>query len=840
MALNVLDEKRKTLGTLKQSLHQFSAPAAAELIRRGEGGDVQCFACGHRCVVKPGRDGVCRVRFNEGGELKVPFGYVGPLACDPIEKKPFFHVLPGSDALTFGMLGCDYHCGYCFTPDTVILTDRGPMTFADAFASAPRHLDRPDSSVALPDGSLRAVAASGQLRAVRGIVRHPYAGRIAVVKPFYLPELRCTPGHSLYATTDPAIAPQKVQAQHLTADHYLAVPRRLPGFTAAAADGASSIDVAAVLAAHRVSHHVRWKLSPAHPEYVMSATAAGATSAEIATELGTSGSCVRHVRSKLAKRGDGPVDACTSGPVAAPDGTVRFPHERRPGLPASLPLSPDLATLLGFYCAEGCSVPSKSRPNSHVLNFSFSPAEGDLADSVRSLLDRTLGVTARLVRRPTTIGVVVGKSSAALLFSSLAGARAVAKRVPTEILCAPDPIASAFLDAYVRGDGHRYANGKVSVTTVSAHLAYGIAALALRLGHFASVYDTPMPPEGRVEGRAVRRAPHQYSVVWYDRAGAAPDAPCPSRRLVTTGDYHLVPLRSVSFADYDGDVYNMEVEEEHNYLANLMLVANCQNWVTSQMLRDPDAVGQPRPVTPRQLVDVAVQNKAPVVASSYNEPLITSEWAVAVFKEARARGLRCAYISNGNGTPEVLDFLRPHVEAYKVDLKTFNPRNYRQLGGVLENVMQTIQDLKQRGFWVEIVTLVVPGFSDDADDLKRMAGFLASVDPLMPWHMTAFHPDYKMTEGYRQTTVDDLMKIVEYGRQAGLRYLYPGNLPGQVGEWENTRCHHCETTLIRRWGFLVRENRTQASGNCPACHKPVPGIWGTSSGHGDGRVRAIL
>src|SRR4051794_17007480 len=266
----------------------------------------------------------------------------------------------------------------------------------------------------------------------------------------------------------------------------------------------------------------------------------------------------------------------------------------------------------------------------------------------------------------------------------------------------------------------------------------------------------------------------------------------------------------------------------------------CQNWVTSQMLRDPDAVAPPKVTTPRQLVDYAIQHGAPVVASSYNEPLITSEWAVDVFREAKSRGLRCAYISNGNGTPEVLDFIRPHVDAYKVDLKTFNPKNYRALGGVMENVLDTIRMLKARNFWVEIVTLVVPGFSDDPDDLKRMAEFIASIDPLMPWHMTAFHPDYKMTEGYRQTTAEDLMRVVEYGQQVGLRYMYPGNLPGEVGEWENTRCHHCGATVVKRFGFHVRECRVGADGLCPDCCKTIPGIWGKASGYGDGRVRPLI
>jgi pyruvate formate lyase activating enzyme len=251
----------------------------------------------------------------------------------------------------------------------------------------------------------------------------------------------------------------------------------------------------------------------------------------------------------------------------------------------------------------------------------------------------------------------------------------------------------------------------------------------------------------------------------------------------------------------------------------------CQNWVTSQMLRDADAVESPRPTTAMQLVDIAVQRGAPVLASSYNEPLITSEWAVAVFKEAVGRGLRCAYISNGNGTPEVLDFIRPYVSAYKVDLKSFDDHHYRQLGGVLENVINTIRMLKERDFWVEIVTLLIPGFNDNADELKRMADFLAGVDPLMPWHVTAFHPDYKMTEGYRRTTAEELLAGAEVGRSAGLQYIYPGNLSGQVGDWENTRCHHCRTTVIRRTGFRVTENRISRNGTCPSCHKALPGIW---------------
>lgn len=267
----------------------------------------------------------------------------------------------------------------------------------------------------------------------------------------------------------------------------------------------------------------------------------------------------------------------------------------------------------------------------------------------------------------------------------------------------------------------------------------------------------------------------------------------------------------------------------------------CQNWVTSQMLRDPTAIAPPREVSAERLVELAIEHGAKVIASSYNEPLITSEWAVAVFKHARVAELKCAYVSNGNATERVLDFLRPHAQAYKVDLKTFSDRNYRQLGGVLEHVTSTIRMLKERDFWVEIGTLIVPGFSDDEDDLKRMAGFLAEVDPLMPWHVTAFHPDYKFDEsaGFRQTTAGDLMRVVDIGVRAGLKYIYPGNIPGGVGEWENTRCHHCNETIIERRGFRVNRNKMSSDGTCPACKHAIPGIFEGNDALGAGRVRGV-
>jgi len=250
----------------------------------------------------------------------------------------------------------------------------------------------------------------------------------------------------------------------------------------------------------------------------------------------------------------------------------------------------------------------------------------------------------------------------------------------------------------------------------------------------------------------------------------------------------------------------------------------CQNWVTSQALRDPNAVSAPLEASPEALVQDALRQGAKVLVSTYNEPLITSEWAVAVFKEAKSAGLVTGFVSNGNGTPQVLEYLRPWVDLYKVDLKSFDDRHYHELGGRIGPILETIRSLHAMGFWVEIVTLLIPGFNDSDDELRRLTEFVAGVSPDIPWHVTAFHRDYKMTSP-EDTTADDLLRAAEIGKEAGLRYIYPGNLPGMVGDGENTYCRHCRELLIKRYGYLVEEYRITAQGCCPSCGSAVPGRW---------------
>ena len=250
----------------------------------------------------------------------------------------------------------------------------------------------------------------------------------------------------------------------------------------------------------------------------------------------------------------------------------------------------------------------------------------------------------------------------------------------------------------------------------------------------------------------------------------------------------------------------------------------CQNWVSSQALRDPAAIAPPRRATPEALVRQAVECGAEGIVSTYNEPLITAEWAVAVFEQARQAGLFTGFVSNGNATPEALEYLRPWVDLYKVDLKSFDDRRYRELGGRLEPILDSLRRIHAMGFWLEVVTLVVPGFNDSDGELRAIAGFLAGLSPDIPWHVTAFHRDYRM-DGPVNTRPEDLLRAARIGRDAGLRYVYAGNIPGAVGGLEDTLCPHCGERLIRRRGFRIIDYRLDAAGRCPACATPIPGRW---------------
>jgi pyruvate formate lyase activating enzyme len=250
----------------------------------------------------------------------------------------------------------------------------------------------------------------------------------------------------------------------------------------------------------------------------------------------------------------------------------------------------------------------------------------------------------------------------------------------------------------------------------------------------------------------------------------------------------------------------------------------CQNWTISQTHLDPHFFSSSMKTSPQNLVEQALIQDADVIVSTYNEPLIANEWNAAVFKEAKAAGLLTGYVSNGFASAEALEYLHPWLDLFKVDLKSFDDAHYRQLGGRLQPVLDAIHNLHKMGIWVEIVTLLVPGFNDSPTELTQMTEFLAGISVDIPWHVTAFHADYKMT-GVFNTTSGELFQAAQIGKRSGLRYVYAGNLPGRLQSWENTYCPGCGALLVERIGFHVQQYCLKESGSCPSCGIQIPGRW---------------
>ena len=246
----------------------------------------------------------------------------------------------------------------------------------------------------------------------------------------------------------------------------------------------------------------------------------------------------------------------------------------------------------------------------------------------------------------------------------------------------------------------------------------------------------------------------------------------------------------------------------------------CQNWDISQMVRERHLIlGET--ASPEQVVAATQKAGCRSIAYTYTEPTIFFEYAYDTAHLAHESGLANLYITNGYMTEEMLETFQPYLDAANVDLKAFRDETYRTyVGARLQPVLDTMKVMKRLGIWLEVTTLVIPGINDDDGELKDAADFVAKelgVDT--PWHISRFFPNYKMTD-VSPTPVERLYRAREIGLEAGLRYIYIGNLPGE----SNTVCHKCGQTLIRRLGYQILENRVQPGGHCPSCGTSVAGV----------------
>ena len=249
----------------------------------------------------------------------------------------------------------------------------------------------------------------------------------------------------------------------------------------------------------------------------------------------------------------------------------------------------------------------------------------------------------------------------------------------------------------------------------------------------------------------------------------------------------------------------------------------CQNADIAQMPIDFKGKIMGNAVTARQVVEDAAASGCRSIAYTYTEPTVFFEFAYDTAKMAHARGIRNVFVTNGYMTSEAIDMIKPYLDAANVDLKAFSDDYYKDLCGArLGHVQDTLRRLKAAGVFIEVTTLIVTGLNDDPAELQQLAEFIAhDLGTDTPWHISRFHPTYKLTDR-PATPVQTLARAREIGLQAGLKYVYTGNVPGDDGE--NTFCPGCGQKVIERWGFQVGALHI-TDGSCTYCGEKIDGIW---------------
>jgi pyruvate formate lyase activating enzyme len=249
----------------------------------------------------------------------------------------------------------------------------------------------------------------------------------------------------------------------------------------------------------------------------------------------------------------------------------------------------------------------------------------------------------------------------------------------------------------------------------------------------------------------------------------------------------------------------------------------CQNAEIAQMPSDHRGMIAGDACTPEEIVRDAAKTGCKSISYTYTEPTVYFEFALDTAIMAHKQGIRNVFVTNGYMTPEAIGEAAPFLNAANVDLKAFSEDFYRKIcGGKLEPVKETLRGMKSRGIFVEVTTLLIPGLNDATEELTRLAGFLAKdLGPDTPWHVSRFHPTYRMTDR-ASTPVDTLIRARDTGIREGLRYVYIGNVPGEQGE--STFCPSCGKILIERRGFRVNQNLIR-KGRCESCGEGIAGVW---------------
>jgi len=248
----------------------------------------------------------------------------------------------------------------------------------------------------------------------------------------------------------------------------------------------------------------------------------------------------------------------------------------------------------------------------------------------------------------------------------------------------------------------------------------------------------------------------------------------------------------------------------------------CQNHDISQMPREQGRIAG-RDTSPEKIIENAVAAQSTTIAYTYTEPTIFFEYAYHIGALAHARGIKNVFVTNGFMTEEALEKIVPYLDAANVDLKSFTDEFYKKhCGAQLQPVLNSLKKMKELGIWVEVTTLIIPTLNDSDEELENIARFIFSLGAETPWHISRFYPQYRMTD-LPPTPVSTLHKAVQKGQEAGLKYIYTGNVPGD--ERESTYCSQCGNLLIDRYGFHINSINLDGAA-CPHCGTLLDGVFG--------------
>lgn len=606
----------------------------------------------------------------------------------------------------------------------------------------------------------RVLTHRGRWRRATKAYQHLYSGRILRIRPYYLPGFECTPDHRIFAAIGGGPV-REIEAKDLKLGDFLAIPRpRIKGNPV--------IDVEGLLREAR------------SPNY------------KYQVALDTS------------------------------NGRVRWSSERGPGVPLRLPLTADLARLLGYYCAEGSVNWHRKRPNSGAVWFSFGAHETSRIQEVERLLLKVFGARSRRSRQESRTAVIASGASLASLFRTLCGDSSSTKRVPTPILQSGDTkVLRGFVTGYFNGDGYvtrrRGAGLVLGSTSVSQSLTFGVAQLLFALGEVPRVYHARNERTYEIQGRTVSRASDHMVRLFVDRVSLEPEEASWTSspvRVLQKSDFVLVPVRAIDEMEYAGPVYNIEVEEDHSYTANFMAVANCQNADISQR-RKVEGIE----VEPQDVVRMTLEQGCQGLAYTYNQPTIFIEFARDIGMLARKAGLINIFVSNGYDTPETVAEMPKFLDCVTVDFKGSGETNFVRKYINIPNadpIFQTLLDTRDtKKIHIEITDLIVPQVGDNLDSARHLSKWVYDhLGPDTPIHFLRFHPDYKMME-FPWTPVETLEKHCAVAKEEGLKYVYIGNVTGHP--LENTYCPGCGAIAIKRYGFDITGWYLDKDNKCRKC-----------------------